>query len=693
MSSLPGPSVSNSMEPVGPGDSRLGSSGSTLRPIPPGNGDHAIFRLDLRRSVQLHRGMVLAFALAGLLLGLAYYLLTWKVYLAKSVIYVQPAPFTAPQQDGSASRWPFDNNTYETYIAQQMLNASRDNVLTAALDKLGHGKWWGTDESEQGAVERLRGKIEVTREGASEFSIGARASNPDDAARIANAVAASYIESAAGEQEAGYTLEAGALGLAVITTPAIAPLHTAKSGALPNAVAIAVLVSLFGLLAAVVRHKMDPKVYIAADVEHVLGLAPIAKLPDFDEVPIAVAEEHLLRIATAIEYACKQDELKSCIFTGAATGTGVTTVVARVRAILEAMGRTTVLVDASATPPPAHRVSSADQGEQALHTLQRTRRSSALARQMTEETEAQEGSLVLTDAAPLVVSAETEYLARHVDCAIVVIASGATTRAQLREVAATLQRLNVAAVGFVLNRIGLKKADPAFRHSVQAIEDDLSAQSESHATRTVRRQAFEYEEMVAGPKFTDNQTANKRIAAITAENAFSQPVNSPQPPPSMPAAPLAQVWEPATAFAPAVDNRAVPEKAQEADLEPTSSQVASRFDGLRNFVTVLRLRDMHKTGVPREPAAKSAPKADGLEKLSVLERAFVPAPEPVSASVASASPGLVTALPEFLLPKPVVCAPSAEELTESAASDRPDRWAGDEGERILPSLRGQYKRK
>ena len=83
---------------------------------------------------------------------------------------------------------------------------------------------------------------------------------------------------------------------------------------------------------------------------------------------------------------------------------------------------------------------------------------------------ADEKTIVLTDTAPLLASGETEYLARFVDSGIVVIQSGLTTRAQLREVAQTLQRLEVAAVGFVLNRVPITKANPSFRESVRAVE-------------------------------------------------------------------------------------------------------------------------------------------------------------------------------------------------------------------------------
>jgi hypothetical protein len=110
-------------------------------------------------------------------------------------------------------------------------------------------------------------------------------------------------------------------------------------------------------------------------------------------------------------------------------------------------------------------------------------------------------------------------------------------------------------------------------------------------------------------------------------------------------------------------------------------------------VTVLGLKQMHETEVAHEPAPKPAPKPYRVERLSVFERAFVPAPEPVSASVAIASPRLVTAQPEFLPPQPLVYTPAADRRAERGASDGPDRRAGNDEVRILPSKRGQYKRR
>ncbi len=246
------------------------------------------------------------------------------------------------------------------------------------------------------------------------------------------------------------------------------PAQSLVSGVIPNALVLFLGFVFLGLAAAVIAQKMDQKIYIASDLEQLLGFAPMAQLPDFLEVPGEVADEQLLRLAAGIEYACKEGGMRSCIFTGAGPEAGVTTVVTRVREMLESMGRPTVLVSASGT--------AAAETHGRNDRTQSAARSTALLEQAVEEAEIGHESLVMTDAAPLAASAETEYLARFADCTIVVVESGVTTRARVRDMASRLRHLNVAGVGFVLNRVALAKADPAFRHSVEATERHLRMQ-------------------------------------------------------------------------------------------------------------------------------------------------------------------------------------------------------------------------
>ncbi len=298
-------------------------------------------------------------------------------------------------------------------------------------------------------------------------------------------------------------LEDSTPGAVHLSVAAVPPLHPTISGILKKALPLALGGLLLGLLAASIANYLDPKVYIGADIEQVLGFAPMAVLPDFDEVSNEVSAEHLLRLSSAIEHARKQGDLNSCIFTGTAAGVGVTTLATRVRDVLEAMGRPTVLLDSSGTPPAASRAGSQNSAPD-QHAAQRGSRSTALLRKVAAETETRQESLVLTDTAPLLISAETEYLARFVDCAIVVVESGTSTRAQLLAALNSLQRLDVGAVGFVLNRVKLDKADPAFRHSVQEIEKHHQAQSMSTSRRTESRRTERTsqvaEELLPDPK-------------------------------------------------------------------------------------------------------------------------------------------------------------------------------------------------
>jgi polysaccharide biosynthesis transport protein len=734
------------------GDEEFATSSAAARGVPAAGAEQAFFRLDLKRALQLHwrlaRTVALWFAALAVvyLFAEVFWFKSWPAYRSVSVVYVQPTPGKILPIAGGEPRWPSDSNTYETYIHQQMVNVSRQDVLIAAIHKV--DGFERPDEIDQEAARRLVRALEVNRApDAYQFSISARDVDPVKAAALANAVTAAYIESASRDERAGdlqrlsmlkeekdridaaltadhaeqddlnkqlgiaavgaavpdhydeditqirvelakartehdeavqkfaasgagngrssaaidaqademiasdaglvsmkqslnarrallisqmanltplnpqYKLDEAELvkingdldakmkdlrakaaariqlqlhadldrtsglesqlngqlrrlvGAATTATPkmqrsgdlaaditrlriryaavdeqwhnlmlednapaaayqvapAVAPIGRSKSGVLRNALLIVIAGLFFGVLTAIFAHKLDPRVYIAADVERVLGYAPLALLPDFSEVTEGVAEEYTLRLASAIEHGRKQGNLKNCIFTGPTSGTGVSTLVNKVRGMLEAMGRPTVLVDATgAHAPTSHDESAGREGTQGLVKMQRVSRPTALLQQMADRTETEEETLVLTDTAPLLVSAETEYLARFVDCAIVVIQSGVTTRAQLREAATMLQRLSVGSVGFVLNRVGTAKADPAFRASLDAVERHLEAQA-AHAARNPEKQrpvapkpATEREEL-PNPPASHSNFEPEVAAAAAAVARFSPP--------------------------------------------------------------------------------------------------------------------------------------------------------------------------
>ena len=867
--------------------------------------DQAIFRLDLMRSVRMHRRLALGFALVGLVLAAIYVVKYWSVYTAQAVVFVQPTPSAVLEQVGTHWPYNYDPATYDSYIQQQMLSMNSPDVLAGALHKLEPGAWQESGESEQSAVERLKGAVEVARVGTSyQVAITAHATNADAAAALANAVAASYIENTSHEQKASdaerltmlkeererikkeldddrteqaqlnaqlgvaaigpeapehydtdigqiheelvkarsdhdeaaarltsissgsgpssaalnaeadtliatdpglsslkasllarratlvqqmatltsnhpqykldqeelgkidaalesetqelrakasarieqqlrtdldrtsglearlngelaqmtraaagatpklqrssdlasditrlqtrfntvdeqlqnQTLEDSAPGTAHLAEAAVPPTHPAIAGVIRNALLLLFGFISLGLAAAVIAHKMDPHVYVAADVEQLLGYGPMAQLPDFDEVSDEAAEEHLLRLATGIEFACKDGQLTSCVFTGTGPGVGVTTIATRVREMLGVLGKEAVLVDAAGPVPEEHRTGTE---------LQRSTRATSLMSQTVEGTASACESLMLTDTAPLTVSAEAEYMARRADCTILVMESGVTTRAQIHAAANSLQRLNAAAVGFVLNRVRLANADKNFRNSVSEVERHLRVQGRT-AARTVAqssrmvpeaahaspvREIPVLAEAAAAPalfaapaapaarRAAPKRAAPERVAIaptplpqpaplVVAENREAQP--SPQPAPPAPAAlrdidPVS-LWFAGSASQPAPKPAAVPmpERGPDVPSAVIPSGVSVLIDDKREAQPKLQTVPVIRT-IPRD-----------AEPVSILAERPVAAPVAKPAAAPAAKP-VATVLPQPA-PKPSPPSPMMEEPKPQPAS-------------------------
>jgi hypothetical protein len=239
----------------------------------------------------------------------------------------------------------------------------------------------------------------------------------------------------------------GAYGLRAVANPTSITVYAALLILTPGAA---------GLMAAMVASKLDPRIYDGADVERLLSVSPMGELPDFAEAPGEYGEVDLLRLANGIAHSSKKGRTRRYVFTGTGHGAGVTTVALRVKESLDALGRVALLVDATGAPHPAVAPSAA--------VLQAAGLSAA--GELTGENGKGRDELVITDAEPIATSADTEYLARFADCVLVVIESGVTTRAELRRTVSCLEKLNVFAVQYVVNRV--KQAHSSRRLSESA---------------------------------------------------------------------------------------------------------------------------------------------------------------------------------------------------------------------------------
>jgi cellulose biosynthesis protein BcsQ len=90
---------------------------------------------------------------------------------------------------------------------------------------------------------------------------------------------------------------------------------------------------------------------------------------------------------------------------------------------------------------------------------------------------AMEYDVVLIDAQPMPVSAQTEYLARLADATVLVVKARGTTRQDLESTARVLERLEVAGVAVILNKIRVDRADGAMKKALRSYEKSFTEPS------------------------------------------------------------------------------------------------------------------------------------------------------------------------------------------------------------------------
>jgi Mrp family chromosome partitioning ATPase len=76
----------------------------------------------------------------------------------------------------------------------------------------------------------------------------------------------------------------------------------------------------------------------------------------------------------------------------------------------------------------------------------------------------------LIDAAPILISAETEYLARFADVTILIAEASNTTKAQLIRASRLLERLQIRGMAVIINKIAYRRVNRATREDVNAFE-------------------------------------------------------------------------------------------------------------------------------------------------------------------------------------------------------------------------------
>jgi len=277
-------------------------------------------------------------------------------------------------------------------------------------------------------------------------------------------------------------LEGNSPGSIHMSTKALEPLGPEENGLILYS-ALLFLLSLVGAIgAAVVIDLLDNRIYTPSDVERVVGFHPLGVLLNDDEFHQDITGEYYLRLAAGIDHAVRSSGARTFLFTSPAHGSGTSTVVRKLSDKLHDLDlRTRIIVATPAEDNGSHSSNSSPRPEFVLKhkddqnkpaslaplAMPRTRKSqdaqapNPMAR--TVHHAGDQYDVVLIDASPLPISANTEYLARVADAIVLVVKSSSTTRQELDRAARLLDRLEVAGVAVVLNKVSLERADNALK--------------------------------------------------------------------------------------------------------------------------------------------------------------------------------------------------------------------------------------
>ena len=292
-------------------------------------------------------------------------------------------------------------------------------------------------------------------------------------------------------------LESNSPGSIHVSTRALTPLGPEKSKLRIYLLAL-VLMSLTCAIAVPVGiDVVDSRIYTPQDIEKVVGFHPLGVLVDDDEFRHEISDEYYFRLAAGVDHAVRNSGVRTFLFTSPTHGGGTTTVVKRLNEELRGLNLRTLMITASGSGDlDFSRSDVPSRSSRLLESRNKTdeiqpsplsplviydfvgdaKRREQSAPDQVVRTLKQASELcdvVLIDAKPLPISAQTEYLARLADATVLVVPAGATTKQELERAARLLERLEVAGVAVVLNKISLDRADRAMRSEFNRYEHSL----------------------------------------------------------------------------------------------------------------------------------------------------------------------------------------------------------------------------
>lgn len=334
--------------------------------------------------------------------------------------------------------------------------------------------------------------------------------------------------------------------------------------------------ALCGIGAAVLARLRERRVYLAADVEDVLGFPPLAVLPARDDVPPQVSEEYLLRFAAGVEGAYRRAGARTFLVTPVSGKTVTRALVQALARKLEELRLKILVLDAVELLMPS--AESAEYMAAGVHgganeTDRAVEAGDGIATAKFDRFKA-EYDLVLIDGAPLLHAAESEYAARCADATILLVESGVTHAPEIARAANLLARLQASGVAVVLHELKLRDADEPFKAAVRIVEERGVPWAATRQASEVRRPSVSSTEAPEIPDPAPAATALDSCSTLgTLEDAAITP---PDRAPFEPAAEEEIYPAPAACAAESISDDQL---APLAHLEPRSPEPAPSLEG------------------------------------------------------------------------------------------------------------------
>jgi len=251
------------------------------------------------------------------------------------------------------------------------------------------------------------------------------------------------------------------------------------------------LALVLAVLTVVIIDLFDRRIHSAYDIELTLGFPPIGTLFDDQDVTMQVFDECTLRLAAGIDQAARTEGVRTIVVTSVNAGAGTTSIVENLGSTLAKLGRKTLTIDATGmTSPVAYVTLNLEQtahrgvgGLPAVRPDVDIQSTAVIAQPFSQKLTpltnfmdqafkdlTTDYDVVLIDATPLLISAETEYLARFADVTILVAEAENTTMAQVTRASRLLEKLRIPGMAVIVNKMAFRRANRAMREDLSAFE-------------------------------------------------------------------------------------------------------------------------------------------------------------------------------------------------------------------------------